>query len=483
MGGRVTVFRNHAQPGAERFFLFAAALLLVLGSVFLLATPKPVLAIGPAGALAAMFLFWRHPQAAFYLIVFLIPFGSYRTIVAGYEALTISKFVGAWLVLVVVVTSIAEKNLPDRIRSNLWGILAVFFALNIVSALLSPYPAVAFNGVRRLVTDYAFFALTIFFASTPRRFSRTLPAVIMTGIGVSICVTFIGRAMGLEQFTHDIRSVGTSVNANMYALMLVFSLPIFAHFAFHAASRTGRLLATAFVPMTVLGVMLTYSRSSFLILLAVCALLFFEHAHRFRPRMAGLFLAVAGAAVLAAAIYAPQGFWTRQRTVTDKSDEAISRRISYLQFAPEAFMKRPVVGSGLETYKELYGQSKYAVAHTTGEEHKRRRYAHNAFVEILIGNGALGLMLFLALLYKGFSNFTAAARSFLKQGSPVMASLAGALRISYAAMLLSFFFSSGIHRKYWWILFGLSQAAVTLSLMRKGRADGKTAPVPAEAAP
>ena len=102
-------------PGHPFFVLLG---LLVAGSsICLLATPNWPLAVLPGLVLLLLLLMRKHPDLAYYAVVFLIPFGQYRSI--G-ESLKIHWILAFYLLLVMSLKIIFYRSIPQQMRTSLW---------------------------------------------------------------------------------------------------------------------------------------------------------------------------------------------------------------------------------------------------------------------------------------------------------------------------------------------------------------------------
>jgi putative inorganic carbon (HCO3(-)) transporter len=449
----------------EGFFFF----IIIAISIGLLATPYYAYAIIPILVVVFLFLIGRWPQIGFYLIIFLIPFDAFRGLSSSFQYLTISKLLGLWVVILTLFYILFKKKLPIDLQSNLWPWFFIFFVISFLSALLSDYRLTAFNTLRQLFTAYIFFALALIFISN-RGFFRIFPAVVIVSITISSLFAIIGYVFNIELFAVNIerirRAIGTAGDPNFFSSMIIFCLPLVLHW-FFSSRAPGKIIAIACLIINIVAVILTYSRGGAVVLASILVILLIEHMWRFRPRYLGFVMSIITIAIAATIIFIPSSYWSRQKSVSIPSDESIAARISYLYVGWDAFKKDPLLGSGPGTYKDIYGGTMYAFQYhtvTAGDDSKSfRRYAHNTYVEILVGTGLLGLVIFLAIIWLVLRNFHRAKKYLESEGRKNAASIVGAYRISFISMLLYFFLISAIHHKYFWVSFALSQIALKVS--------------------
>lgn len=436
-------------------------LTLIALVVGLLATPYYPLALLPAiGVLGLLFL-GRYPQAGYHFIVFLIPYSAYRGFAENAPYLTASKMVGVVLVLYVALLLLLTKRAPLDLRSNLWPWLLLFFGVNVLSTLLSENWLLSLNTLREIGAAYLFFVLSLAFLR--RRESReTLAIVLVASISIGAALSIAGYLFDIPLFAMNVesesvkRATGVAQNPNHFAAFVVFSLPILAHLAFCARRVAGRVVAGGLFLMNVAAIVLTYSRGGALVLAAVLALLVIEHLHRLKPRFVGLVVAVAALAVAAAIVLVPASYWERQRSISPISDSSVSRRLTYLTVGWRAFLQNPILGAGPGNFRVLYAESPESRSFGDTED-ELRRYAHNTYLEILIGTGLVGFACFAAVVIRALANFVQARRSLRLSGRAEAASMLDAFGLSFVAILLYFALLSSQGHKYFWLSLALSE--------------------------
>jgi putative inorganic carbon (HCO3(-)) transporter len=248
--------------------------------------------------------------------------------------------------------------------------------------------------------------------------------------------------------------------------MILFSLPLLVYWFFSSRGFLKRILAVALFLLNVTAIIVTYSRGGAIVLTVVLILLIIEHVRRVKPKYFGFITSLFLILIVAILIFIPVSYWQRQRSVTyTQTDPAVMERISYLPFAWRIFKEDPIIGSGPGTFKEKYATSPYSLQFRKETDllSDYKRYAHNSYIEVLVGTGVLGIVVFFIILLLTFKNFNLAKRKFLINGRKEVASLVGAYRLSFISMLIYFLISSNNYSKYFWISLGLSQVALRLS--------------------
>ncbi len=440
------------------------ALAAVAATVVPLCTGRPWLSLVPGAAIFCVLALTRRPQLAFYAIVFLIPFGSYRQL-SGLGNVKLHWLLALFLVAVVAFKALAAKRMPPQARSNLWPWFLAFGAVSLISALLSAYPATAFKDTALLAVAGMFTGLAMIFTRR-HDFVRVIPVIVAVSVSIGSVLAFLGYFYDLSLFAEEVtrfkRAQGATTNPNVLSLTILFVMPFLVLLFFRTRSVWGRLVVLAMVVANLMGMVTTYSRGGALTLGLMVVFLAFVHRRRLIPRNLGFALGLAAVTVIVVAVSVPPEYWARQRSVTDTQEKAVGRRASYLVVGLHSFLRSPVWGHGPGVFEEIYAGTEYARRFAKTQE-ELKRYAHNTYVEVLVGTGVVGLFLFLGIIWRATRNFTLAARAFEARGDPEAAAMARTYRFAMLFALLYLVLLSDVYQKYVLLCLGLSQAGMYLS--------------------
>lgn len=458
--------------------LFEGAIFLLIGAVslYLLTTEQAVYAIAPALAAVFLLLVSRDPRVGYYLVVFLIPFGAYRAF-GGSKFFNIPWIVGFWLLLLMSLRFVGSKEYLGRLKANLWPLVGLYFGASLVSALLSHYPGTSFDTLKLFLAANVFIAIGVFFLTTPRDYGRNLLLVLIVSITINSLFGIAGYVLGLSSFAMDPesfkRSTGATVDPNNFSLMAVFSLPLIAY-AFVSTRRVrSRVAAGGAFFINLAGIVLTFSRGGAVVLVITLALLFIRHIRRLTPEKLGIVLALSGILLAATLVAIPDSYWERQKSVFDqKVDKSIGRRSAYLEVGFQAFMERPLLGYGPGTFRDIFSQTEVALFFQR-EGESLRRFAHNTYLEVLVGTGGVGFFLFLGILWRALRNFHLAGKNFQACGDEEMAAVTKAYRLSFLSLLIYLLMFSDLYHKYLLLSLTISVLALRLSRERTERQGGE----------
>lgn len=445
-------------------FVFFLVIAVTLG---LLATPYYMYALIPAIAIILLLILGNSPQFGYYLIVFLIPYDAIRGLSIAYKSLTISKLVGFCLVIYTFLYFVFHKTDINKLKSNIWKWLLLFFIICILSALMSAYPLTSLSTLQTIGTGYLFFMLTVFFISE-KGFCKTLPIVIISSVTISSVLSIYGYIFNVPLFAMNIdrpgftRAIGAALDPNVLTAMIIIIVPLLFHWFFSTRKLIEKLIAIGLFAVNLIAAILTYSRGGAFILAIILFLVLLQFIRRLRPKYLGFIGSFVLIASIIIILFVPSTYWQRLKSITDTTEGSISARQSYLHFGREAFKENPVIGWGPGTFKEIYAQSIYAFQQES-EKEAYARAAHNSYLEVLIGTGILGFTIFTIILMLSLNNFYTARKRFSILGDTNMVSLISAYGISFISILIYFLLLSNIHHKYFWMLMALSQIAVNLS--------------------
>ena len=405
------------------------------------------------------------PQTLFYAILFTIPYFRFRDL-PGPFFMKVDYLLTATLLAIVIPAIVAKKLAPERLNANIWLPLGVFMLINLAATLLSPYPDTAFLGMVVLIAFVIFMTINLVMLND-RGVEVTLPAVLIASSGLNAALASAGYYLGVDYFIEGGRGYGGTVSANNMALMCVYVLPLAVYWTVLGSTPARRLAGLAGALLLLLGLVSTESRGGFVNLIAVALLLAVQFRHHFQPRYLGLVVGGISAVLLVIALFVPQEYIQRQASlqllvewVTGDgqelaSDSALDRRAGYIQVALDAFPKHPILGTGPDTFKQIWASSTQARWFEMAE-----RPAHNTYLEVAVGTGLVGLAAFLALLFVSYRNYTSAERLLRQHGDETGAHLIGAYKIAFVSVLIYFLVKSGIDHKYFILALPLSVAAL-----------------------
>lgn len=428
-------------------------------SLILLCGPFPVAALAPPIILVGLATLAACPQIGYYAMVALIPANSWRALNEEYPYFTISKLLGVLLLIILAAQSFHHPERLKRLRSPIWLPIGLFAAISALSVLYSKYPAESLNTMRQFITACLFLGLTLFFIG-PRQLRGALPYVIIGSATVASAIALIGHIFQISSLLVSVegRAVGVATDPNFFAAVVLASIPLAAHFSATVRSNKIRAMLLLLIIHNSYAIWITYSRGAILVYCVTAVMIAMEFAHKLRPKHVGFPALLLLLGIGAAIHFSPGGpmFERLAKLASPKSDDALTRRLSYLFVARDSLIENPVLGSGPGTFPLVYANSMYAGAYALGYDDYERS-AHNTYLELVVGTGLLGILAFLLILASAFKCLFSPQPPGAK-GLPSPA-LLRAYGYSFASFLLSLLFLSHTYHKYIWLFIGAAAAA------------------------
>lgn len=292
-------------------------------------------------------------------------------------------FIAGWLLYVGARgRRIHFGTLPVRATALLLG---AFF----ITTLLSPHQVTSLRELINFSVQVALlFAATDLFSRDPRRIDRVIDAFVALA---AVCgIAAVAQSIGL--IPSDFPRWGTSLfradlgfgQPNELGLFFATILPLAVHRAATGKSLAARAWGTAAIIATTLGLVATFSRGSWLAVLAGTSVLLFAKDRRF------VFKIVVATVIATVLIDVASGGIltdTAQRTLTDW---VIEQRAALMLAGVMMFLAHPIIG---------VGPGGFAIELDTFGAQIPRLFdylpqPHNAYVQMAAESGIIGLFTF-----------------------------------------------------------------------------------------
>ena len=184
-------------------------------------------------------------QFLYYFVIFWIPFYRWRHLSEKYP-LNVDWILVMVLALILIPYFLIKKGLPSKLKTNLGPYYLLFFVVNLVALLLSPYPLPALNGLRILIFGYLFITISQMIIND-KGFFRYFPFVLCICISISSLLSILGFYLHIDLLSSIVsvpglrdvpRGVGGTSGANQSALMSIYILPFLVHWMNYARNRS-----------------------------------------------------------------------------------------------------------------------------------------------------------------------------------------------------------------------------------------------------
>ncbi len=315
--------------------------------------------------------------------------------------------------LVLLVVSILVRWVISREAPQGWYVPTVLFGMVLIaefaSVIYSPVPDRVFARLYDDVKDTIIAIVIVILLQSPSAFRRVIWMLIFSGIFLCSLSVFQyvtgtydsnygGFALSMSHqiigTIDDFRATGPIGDPNFFAQVVVVLVPISLERVMHEKRTMYRLVALWCLVVSVLTVIITYSRGGLLAMLVGVIIFFLYYPPR---RIQVIFIILAMAAFFA---FLPQNYLDRLFTLTkffgnsDTSrveERSLQGRLSENLTALEMVKANPLFGVGLNSYKYLFPvySKKLGLALVATE-----REAHNLYLEILAETGIVGFAIF-----------------------------------------------------------------------------------------
>ncbi len=266
---------------------------------------------------------------------------------------------------------------------------------------------------------------------------------------------YIDYSMGEEGF---LRLSGTTKkvggNPNGLASVIAISIPFIFFYYRYYTSRLFKVLLVSLFPVLLYALVLTGSRSGLLAAMTavtVCAL-------KSKAKVLNIIIIL----IIAAGTWTQLGDMHKQRyeTLVDKNIEGrhgVDGRIEHIRRGLAIFAKRPLAGYGIGTYRE----ANYNV-------NSEDLVSHNFYIGVLVELGIIGFMLYSLFIIGIFKNINRIkkAHSARPPDDRYLVVIADILEVVLITQLVFSMFAGGSSYYIWFLLAGVSVAALRLSSLR-----------------
>ncbi len=348
------------------------------------------------------------------------------------------------------------------------GLLMGLYGLVAYSSALYAYdPGRALSGVETLFKNMIIALSVVILLQRVATLRRVIWALLFVGLflGSLTILQFLTKSynnvyFGFAQYgtltmgggSTAQRASGPVGDPNYYALVMAVLVPFALDRFWNERRWVWRLLALAALLACGGAVILTYSRSGFIVLAVVTALSLLTHT----PNLRHLILVAFAALVLLR--LAPARYTDRLASLlpdsrhTPLEDQAIRGRWSEFLVAWRMFQEHPVLGVGYDNYPALYQHYSRQIGL---DPRTTERSAHNLYMEILAEMGIVGLSVFLFLIGHALRDWFYALQRASWVREPQAAGMIAATGIAVIGYLVGSLFIHDAYQRYFWLLLAM----------------------------
>jgi O-antigen ligase len=232
------------------------------------------------------------------------------------------------------------------------------------------------------------------FAPDPFRQRLLMQAYILGGF-VGILTQYLGHfGLSSEATAYEAqRLTGGALDLNEFAIDLLMSIPMAVYCAIEPkANRLLRIAYIIYCPVCAISILLTGSRMGFVAMCVMAFLLGLFYLFKRPVFTIGLSLIMVVPFLFLFSKFMPESTWERVSTSFEEIQTGKwSGRLKIYQVGLVIFQEYPVLGTGCGTFKHMHGQ-------VSGESRFSYASAHNTYLCVMVELGAVGLLIFLAIL-------------------------------------------------------------------------------------
>lgn len=252
------------------------------------------------------------------------------------------------------------------------------------------------------------------------------------------------------------RLSGALAGPNYFAQLLLIAVPISFERMLSESSRWLKIIAGTTLMLSVIVILLTFSRGALLALLCMSAVLVYKLRRNPGWLLAGLLLVVLSLPLL------PAGYVDRLSSAlphigvssqsTQEPDESVRGRLGEMRVAWELFMDHPLLGVGYNNYENYFQQYTLNLDQMPRGE---ARPAHSLYLEVAAEGGVVGIGAF-AMLLAYFARIAVRGYTSLSRSSHSShANMIAGLAMGLVGYLIAAIFLHDAYPRFFWLLAGL----------------------------
>ncbi len=489
---------THAEPaGSERRadLIWAVFGAVLLGIVILAAGVASLYAVL---GIAFFGLFLLYPALGLYVTTGLLLLSGSATVIGDLRMqvpLTAAKVCGAAAFAAWFSRAIVRRE-PIRFPAPT-VVLFVFLGWVGLGTAASPTWKIQWPEWVRMATFVAYFFFTVNVLNSPKRVRTFVILVLVCGLFLALFAVaqYFIKDFHLEVSTQEadvasrtegayierdaktaaVRVSGGTGHSNWLALLILTILPLNAYWFMTTKHRSVRAVALLTVFAEIVALILTFTRTGFLIGSIVLLVLAARNLVRFTPQR----IAAIALALFFGWFLLPEAYKARVLDFTQYGrSESIRNRMELQKAAWEITLENPVLGAGLGGYGPELLRKNLRVA-------KIMRWfvdqydwppqfigPHNMYLQLTAETGFVGLLIMAAFFAVLLRNLRLTYKELTERNDVEGATLASCLEVGLIAFLISALFLHALQQKIWWMLAAIS-AVLPVYLTKPNSAVGK----------
>jgi O-antigen ligase len=416
----------------------------------------------PVGGL----LLLNYPILGLYLLVSIIPLENLAMI--G-EDITASRLIGMGVFGVWVARKLLDReSWRPVLAPGVFKIVAIFAAFAFISSLWAMDVEEVQDG---LISLAQMLLLSLLVADLIKSWSQL--AWIARGLVMVISIIAI---LTIQQYlTGQVRRAGGDIagTENGTAYVMVIAVPFAIYLVRAQGSQFWRLLGLCYTVLAIVGVALTFSRTSFVLLTLVILANYWKIIREGGGR--GWLILLSGVAVIGITFIPRDLIIERVESIGPYIQSALSKNTSdedssrgYIYRVGLAVFREHPFGVGYNNFGYAYREYQYKVPGATFYRLNADRSPHSSYLGLLTELGLPGFILWLAILGFALRNLIIAWSIMSKAKQSAHYYLVQAITYNVFLQVGGYAFARNIHlQKLFWLLLALSVVVRNLAEQNK----------------
>ena len=467
--------------------LVGAALVLGLGFAVVMVEKHALFALFGVIFFA---IFLRKPVLGFYVTTALLLLSGSSGVIGFLDesatvAVTLAKLcgmaaLGAWAI------NMVARKLEFKANATVTFLL-LFLAWALLCTVLSNAIEQTWPEWVRLATLVGYFLLGINTVNTPHKLHFLIVLLLLCGVMMSaVAVVQVllpqyqlagaeaWRSLGAVDAAYvdqeslqgeaAVRASGRAGHSNWLAMIILLILPLNSYWYSVAQRRLFKNLILVMVVVMLTTLVLTYTRTGFLIGVVLAVLMLTRRLVRLTPmRIFGGMLALVIAYTMLPGAYKERVFSPKQYT----RSESVQARVQLQESALAYSVQNPVLGLGMGGFGVEFIHENNPTAQLMEFMVVRQFWhpvfigTHNMYLELTSNTGLPGLLFFVCFYITMMRYLHREERRFIEEGDTQGEALASALMVSLVGFILCAVFLHALTQKIWWMI---AVAAVVIPL-------------------
>jgi O-antigen ligase len=344
-------------------------------------------------------------------------------------------------------------------KKDLYKWFGVFLLIAFFSSLFAENTGRARNVLRSLFELYVLAIITLSVVNNKLRIDKLIDLYLwyFLYLGIWGLIGFLTTGRGLVSWDWVLNE------EDAFGPVMCMGVGYSLYYFYSRRTGTIKKFALLTTCICTLGVVLSFARGAFLVLIALAAFFVLMSENRLKTIMVIFIMAIV--VFMSTSIFFPNNaFWKEMNTISEGTNKGTGEdRKELWQFAWEEFKDNPIIGVGPWNFGVVSSRYIDKVKNTHYRaETMYGRALHNGFFEILCELGLLGSITFLILLLE-FFRMNKAIKIISKENSDKerkykIYQISLGIKITMVVFLLNAFFYDIIFYSWIWLIFILNRA-------------------------